>query len=146
LIRPSEINGGELYRDAGTGCGFSASPALDDHVFESPKILYVRGHDDQVIDAGNRRNLSVRCGRRATAFTQTRAFTRVPGRRLLVVRKDRQNASHDLFEIRLDGAAFLRGGQPSNPKGQLMPNDRTCREFPIMFGKGIDSVHRRDAT
>jgi hypothetical protein len=105
-LRPSAIDGYEFYCIAQFGRRRLASPVLDDQVFESPKILHVRGHDNQVIGAGNRRNLSVRSARRSTAFPQARAFTRVPGRGLLVIGKDRQNAPHDLFKVRLYGAAL----------------------------------------
>ena len=38
----------------------SAGPVFDEKILESPKILHIRGHDDQVIYVRDRRDLAIR--------------------------------------------------------------------------------------
>ena len=129
--------------DSPASTSSSSRPVLDDQVLEPPKIPWVRSHEDQVMDAGDRRDLPVRRGRRPTASTEAHAFERVPACCLPVIGKDRQGASNHLLEIRLDGSTLPRGGQPSRSEAQLVPHDRTGRELPFMFRKGLESMRVR---
>jgi hypothetical protein len=111
----------------------SAAPVPDRQTFEPPEVAHVRCDEYQLVDLRDGGDLSVGGGGGPSAAAQACPLAGVPGRRLLIVGDDRERRSDDLLEVRLDGAALLRGGKAGRSVAELVPDDRAGGDLPLVL-------------
>ncbi len=98
---------------------------------EAGEVPDIGGDQNEPVDVGDRRNLSIDVRRRTASGIEPGTLLAVPSRRGFVVRKNWKGRVDDLPDVRIQGRAASASGQPADTIGQFVPDGCRDRAFSL---------------
>lgn len=138
LLQLPELNADTSATETSASRCLGLRPVFDDEVSETVEVSNVRCHEDQVVDARDRGDLSVNVGLGLAEALLASSLDTVPVRGLRIIRQDRKGPANHVLQVRLQFLFPLPSGKARAAVGQLVPHDRRDRALLLPSGEHPD--------